>query len=145
MELTELSACTLRSMLLAREVTPLALLEASIARIAIADKRINAITATCLDEARAVATEIGLQIANGTITPEHPKGLLAGLPVTIKDLVNTKGMRTTYGSLIYADFVPERDDRVVGYIRDAGGVVFAKTNTTEFGAGNNRRPDVSSG
>lgn len=126
------SACDLRDLLLAGEISPTEVLEACIGRIEQVDGQINAITATCYDEARAVAGQIGKAIAAG-----EPPGLLAGLPVTIKDMTQTKGMRTTYGSPIYADFVPDRDDHVVSYIRAAGGVVFAKTNTTEFGAGNN--------
>lgn len=131
------SACTLRARLLAREITPEALLEDCIARMEAVNGRINAIVTCCLDEARAQAARIGDHIARGRLGAEDPAGLLAGIPVTIKDMTWTRGMRTTYGSPIYSDFVPDRDDRVVHHVREAGGVVFAKTNTTEFGAGNN--------
>lgn len=137
MDLTSATACELRTLLLARELTPGELLEACIERMDMVDGRINAITATCLDEARATAAAVGARLAAGDLAEQDPAALLAGLPLTIKDMTWTRGLRTTYGSLIYADFVPDRDDNVVRYIREAGGVIFAKTNTTEFGAGNN--------
>src|SRR3546814_7443822 len=62
---------------------------------------------------------------------------LHGLPMGVKDLTNTAGMRTTYGSLLYKDFVPEEDERLVAVLRRAGANVFCKTNTPEFGAGAN--------
>ena len=137
MTLVQQSASELRRMILAHEVSPIEVLDAYIARIQAIDPQINAFTATCFDEARVTAAALADRIAKG----EAP-GLLAGLPVAIKDMTQTKGMRTTYGSPIYANFVPDRDDRVVGYIRAAGGVVFGKTNTTEFGAGNNTTNSV---
>src|SRR3546814_17822099 len=64
-------------------------------------------------------------------------GSLHGLPMGVKDLTNTAGMRTTYGSLLYKDFVPEEYERLVAGLRRAGANVFCKTNTPEFGAGAN--------
>src|SRR3546814_18621981 len=64
-------------------------------------------------------------------------GALHGLPMGVKDLTNTAGMRTTYGSLLYKDFVPEEDERLVAVLRRAGANVFCKTNTPAFGAGAN--------
>ena len=60
-------------------------------------------------------------------------GLLAGVPVAIKDLLFTKGLRTTFGSRLYADFVPDDDDIVVERLKAAGAIVIGKTNVAEFG------------
>lgn len=62
---------------------------------------------------------------------------LAGLPIAVKDLVATKGLRTTYGSPIYADFVPDQDDWVAARLRSAGAIIIGKTNTPEWGHGSN--------
>ena len=64
-----------------------------------------------------------------------PLGALHGLPIAIKDLAGTRGLRTTYGSPLFADFVPEEDELVVARIRAAGAIVVGKTNTPEFGLG----------
>ena len=66
-------------------------------------------------------------------------GLLHGLPIGIKDLEATAGLRTTLGSRLYADHVPTTDQGVVSNVREAGGVILGKTNTPEFGAGANTR------
>ena len=71
-----------------------------------------------------------------------PLGLLHGLPIGIKDLSDTAGIRTTYGSELFADHVPERDERVVEAVRKAGAIVLGKTNTPEFGTGANTRNSV---
>ena len=60
------------------------------------------------------------------------RGLLHGLPVSIKDLINTKGVRTTYGSRIYENHVPDRDATVVEKLREAGAVIVGKTNPTNL-------------
>ena len=65
----------------------------------------------------------------------RPVGPLAGVPVAVKDLICTRGLRTTFGSRLYADHVPEEDDVVVERLRAAGAVIIGKTNTSEFGYG----------
>ena len=69
-------------------------------------------------------------------------GLLHGLPIGIKDLQETEGMRTTYGSPLYRDYVPAEDERLVAAVRRAGAIVVGKTNTPEFGAGANTNNPV---
>src|SRR3546814_16729874 len=69
-------------------------------------------------------------------------GPLHGLPVGIKDLNETAGLRTTFGSPLYADHVPQRDSDFVAGLRAAGAVIAAKTNTPEFGAGANNTTAV---
>ncbi|HVW48011.1 MAG TPA: amidase family protein, partial [Solirubrobacterales bacterium] len=72
----------------------------------------------------------------------EPLGLLHGLPVAIKDLMDTAGIRTTYGSPIFADHVPDRDALIVARLRAASAVVLGKTNTPEFGAGSHTFNEV---
>lgn len=83
---------------------------------------------SALDEARA----IDARIARG-----EPVGPLAGVPVGIKDITPVAGLRTTYGSPIYADHVPDGDAEIVRRLRAAGAVIVGKTNTPEFAAGAN--------
>ncbi len=132
MRLIEHSAVELKRMMAAKEVSPVEVLEAFIGQIEKADTFLNAFTVTCFDEAREIARQAEARIVQG-----DDIGLLEGLPVAIKDMNLTKGMRTTFGSPIYTDFVPDKDDLVVQFIRQAGAAICGKTNTTEFGAGNN--------
>ena len=101
--------------------------EAHLARVDAVNPRVNAIV-TLVPE-RAVAEAAALDRSR------EPAGLLQGLPVAIKDLVDTAGIRTTYGSPIYADHVPVADALLVERLRAAGAVIIGKTNTPEFGAG----------
>ncbi|RUV24941.1 amidase family protein, partial [Mesorhizobium sp. M5C.F.Ca.IN.020.32.2.1] len=64
-------------------------------------------------------------------------GSLFGLPIAIKDLAQTKGLRTSFGSPIFADFVPQEDDFFVERVRKAGAIIIGKTNVPEFGLGSN--------
>src|SRR4029079_10877806 len=64
-----------------------------------------------------------------------PRGVLHGLPIAVKDLEDTAGMRTTYGSPLFAEHVPDQDSLLVERLRRAGAIVIGKTNTPEFGAG----------
>lgn len=132
MSLIAATAVELKRMMAAREVSPVAVLEAYIAQIERVDPELNAFTVTCFHEARQAARASEQRIVAG-----KPLGLLEGLPLAIKDLNLTRGMRTTFGSPIYENFVPDRDDLVVGFLREARAVICGKTNTTEFGAGNN--------
>ena len=92
--------------------------------------KVNAIVTLVAEAARAEADRADARLRRG-----EPVGPLHGLPIAIKDLVDTKGIRTTYGSRIYQDHVPERDELLVERVRAAGAVVIGKTNTPEFGAG----------
>jgi len=120
-----------------REVSPLELIEASAQRIAEVEPAVNALPTLCLDRAREAARKI---MADPPKDP--PPGYLYGLPVTVKDLSAVAGVRTTKGSPIYADFVPTESDHVVERIEAMGGVVIAKSNTPEFGAGSNTFNEV---
>jgi amidase len=122
------TACTIVDQLNAGEVTPLDLLDALEKRIAEVDGKTNALPTLCFDRARAGAKALMQK-------PTGERGLLAGLPVPIKDLNNVAGVRTTQGSPIFKDTVPAHSDIVVEQIEANGGVIYAKSNTPEFGAG----------
>jgi len=103
---------------------------AALARIQRIDAGLNAFCTVAGDAAMAQAETLDAQFA-----ARHPLGPLAGVPVAVKDLICTRGLRTTFGSRLYADHVPQEDDVVVERLRAAGAVVIGKTNTSEFGYG----------
>lgn len=127
-ELARMSARAVVAALRNGEVTPAAAIDAALERIRETDPVINAVPTLCEDRARRRASRLP------TDRRDDP-GYLHGLPVLIKDLTDVEGVRTTYGSPVYADHVPERSDIVVERIERMGGVVLGKTNTPEFGAG----------
>jgi Asp-tRNA(Asn)/Glu-tRNA(Gln) amidotransferase A subunit family amidase len=128
----DLSALEARRAIGARRLSPVDLLQSCLARIAATNGAVNAMVAIDVDAARARARDIEAAIGRG-----EEVGLLAGLPLGIKDLSATAGLRTTFGALIYKDHVPLKDDAGVARLRSAGGVILGKTNTPEFGAGSN--------
>lgn len=130
--LCELTAVELAGKMRAREVSPVELLDSCLERIAAVNPALKAVVATDEAAARQAAEAVERAFAAG----EDP-GPLAGLPLGIKDLNETRGLKTTYGSLMYSDFVPQADCGVVASLRAAGASIFAKTNTPEFGAGAN--------
>ncbi|MFN8522956.1 MAG: amidase family protein [Chloroflexota bacterium] len=115
-----------------RELSPVEVVNASISQIEKLNPVINAVTATDFGGALAAA-----RTAEAAVISGHPLGPLHGLPVGIKDLTETKGLRTTYGSRLFEHHVPDVDAIVVERIKAAGGIVIGKTNTPEFGAGAN--------
>jgi amidase len=134
--LADRSATELRQLIAAREVSAAAVTEASLHRVERLNETINAavtLNPRTLDDARAIDE----RLARG----ETP-GLLCGLPVGIKDVTPVAGLRTTYGSPIYADYVPGEDALVVQRLRDAGAVILGKTNCPEFAAGGNTFNEV---
>lgn len=131
-EACDLGAVEARALIGAGKLSPAELLESCLARIEATNGSINAVVAMDADAARKQAAAIGDAIRRGDSV-----GLLAGLPIGVKDLQATKGLRTTFGSLLYKDNVPAADELGVAKVRKAGGVILAKTNTPEFGAGAN--------
>jgi amidase len=117
-------------MIRSRELSAAELLEASLARIEAVNPAVNAIVTVAAEQARATAADLDARAARGQFA-----GLLHGLPVAIKDLVPTAGIRTTSGSPVFASYVPDRDAPHVALLKQAGAVVIGKTNTPEFGAG----------
>ena len=131
MDLIRLSARSVRDLLKDRQVSPLELLDALEHRISEVDGAVNALPTLCFERARQRARERDFS------------GLpLAGIPVAIKDLLPVSGVRTTFGSMAYRDHIPEASDLLVERIEAAGGIVYAKSNTPEFGAGANTFNDV---
>lgn len=130
--LCELSAVALRRLLLAKEISPRDILAACQARIDAVNPTVNAIVAEDRAAALAAATEAEAAIRRGETEPR-----LLGLPVGIKDLNETAGLRTTFGSPVFAEHLPAKDDAFVATVRAAGAVIAGKTNTPEFGAGAN--------
>lgn len=117
----------------ARKVSPLEVMQAVLDRIDAINPAVNAYVtvarASALAAARAATRALGRR--GGTLPPLH------GVPVSIKDLTATQGIRTTWGSVIYEHHVPDEDDLVVQRLKAAGAIVAGKTNTPEFGAGGN--------
>jgi amidase len=129
------TACALVDQLNSGKVTPLELLDALEKRIAEVDGKTNALPTLCFDRAREHAKALMQK-------PPGERGLLAGMPIPIKDLTNVAGVRTTQGSPIYRDTVPGRSDILVELLESNGGVIYAKSNTPEFGAGANTFNEV---
>lgn len=116
------------AMLKAGEVSPADLIDAALSRIAKVEPVVNATVTLCEERARAAVLD--------PAQADHP-GWLAGLPLGIKDLTPVEGVRTTWGSLGFRDFVPEDSHPLVKRLESRGGVVLGKTNTPEMGAGAN--------
>jgi len=112
------------------EISAVETMEAHLAQIEKVNPQVNAIVTLVPELALEQARKADKKLAQG-----GKLGPLHGLPVAHKDLVPTKGIRTTFGSPIFQDFVPEEDALLVERIRNAGGISLGKTNTPEFGAG----------
>ena len=136
-ELYALSAVELRRRIGTKEISPVELLESCIGRIEAVNPAVNAVTATCFDRARQEAKQ-----AEAAVLAGDTLGRLHGLPIGVKDLQDTAGLRTTYGSPLFKDHVPDKDERMVAAIRAAGAIVVGKTNTPEWGSGANTRNPV---
>ena len=129
------TACAVVDKLRAGEVTPLDLLDVLEKRIAEVDGKVNALPTLCFDRARDRAKTLMKK-------PAAERGLLAGLPVPIKDLTDVAGVLTTQGSPIYRDNIPAHSDVLVEHLEANGAIVYAKSNTPEFGAGANTFNEV---
>src|SRR5256714_3012333 len=135
-DLADRSATELARLVRSREVSPVEVVEACLARVERYNPAVNAVVTLnprALDDAGD--RERGLVRGEGV-------GLLAGLPVGIKDVTPVAGLRTTYGSALYRDYIPAEDALVVRRLRDAGAVILGKTNCPEFAAGGNTFNEV---
>ena len=133
-DLCRLQAHELVALLKSGEVSPRECLDAAYERIAEVEPAINGMPTICPDRAYAAADALAGECA-------HP-GWLGGVPLGIKDLTPVAGVRTTFGTAGFADFVPEASDPLVTRIESRGGIVVGKTNTPEMGAGGNTFNDV---
>ena len=132
-DLCFLPATVLQRLYRSRKISPLEVMQAVLARIDAVNPRVNAyvtlVRESALAEAKKATAALGRRSAS--------LGPLHGVPVSIKDLTPTKGIRTTWGSKIFEHHVPEVDALYVERLKRAGAVVVGKTNTPEFGAGGN--------
>ncbi|MFX1418013.1 MAG: amidase [Promethearchaeota archaeon] len=124
-----MSAWEMREKITNQELTSQEIIEAIIERIEKINPVINAYCTPTFELAREMAKHADNRVKNN-----EKIGLLNGIPTSIKDLMFTKGIRTTFGSKIYEDFIPNEDDIAVKRLKDAGCVILGKTNTPEFGA-----------
>lgn len=113
-----------------KQLSPLELLEAVLTRIERFDSRLNTYITVLAESARAQARQAEKEILDG-----HYRGPLHGIPVSIKDLFATRGVRTTCGSKVLADWVPDYDATAVARWREAGAVIVGKTNLHELAYG----------
>ena len=129
--LTRLTLADASELLRARAVSPVDLVDAVLDRIATIDGTLNTFTTLApVERVRAEAREAEREISAG-----RHRGPLHGIPVGVKDLLDTAGLRTTYGSGIFRDHVPDRDGAVPARLRAAGAIIVGKTATHEFGMG----------
>ena len=129
---TELARCIRSKDISAREA-----MEAHLAQIERVNSKVNAIVTLIPDQALKMADAADQALGRG----EHV-GPLHGLPIAHKDLVLTKDIRTTYGSPLFKDNVPDQDALIVTRLRQAGAITIGKTNTPEFGAGSQTYNEV---
>lgn len=121
-------AYELVQMIKSRRISPVELMGAVLRRVEELNPRLNAYLTVAGDKAIQAAQQSEVALTRG-----ENLGPLHGLPISIKDLFNTKGLRTTYGSLIYKDFVPDEEGTTVSRLKAAGAIIVGKTNTPEFG------------
>ena len=125
-----LSATDLASAIESKQVSPVEAVEAYLERIERIDPKVNSYITVCADEARREARQAEAEIQRGEY-----RGALHGIPIAVKDQIYTKGIRTTDGSKIRSDFVPDEDATVVVNLRKAGAILLGKLNMSEFALG----------
>jgi amidase len=133
----DLSAVAARALIGAKKLSPVELTESCIRRIEAVDPAVNAMVARDFAGARKVASDAEAQVMRGDAL-----GALHGLPLGVKDLIDAKGLPTTFGSTIFKDQIATQDEGAVASLRAAGAIVIGKTNTPEWGAGGNTRNAV---
>ena len=129
-EICFLTATDLTKRIRSKELSCREVMQAHLAQIERVNPKVNAIVTLVSESALQQADE-----ADEALAQKRKVGPLHGLPVAHKDLVPTKGIRTTYGSPIFADHVPEEDGLIIKRVREAGAITLGKTNVPEFGAG----------
>ena len=124
MQPCDLSASEARFLIGSKQLSPVELLDACLQRVEAVNRQVNGVVAIDEERARREAAAAEDAVMRGDVLPA-----LHGLPIGIKDLVDTKGLRTTYGSKVYEHHVPDRDESLVAALRSHGGIVCMKTNT----------------
>lgn len=133
----DLTATEARRLIGHKDLSPVELLDSCISRIELINSRLGAVVSTDFDRARDIAKRQEKFMVDG-----HSLEPLHGLPLGVKDLLETQGLRTTFGSQVYTDHVPKQDSYIVSKLRRSGANIFCKTNTPEFGAGANTKNSV---
>jgi aspartyl-tRNA(Asn)/glutamyl-tRNA(Gln) amidotransferase subunit A len=128
-DLCFLSAVELAARIARKDVSPVEVTRAVLSRAERLQGEQNCFITLCGEEAMATAREAERQAMAGA-----PLGPLYGVPLTVKDIVNTKGVRTTFGAVPYQDNVPDHDAVAVARLRAAGAILIGKTTTPEFGS-----------
>ena len=129
-EIPFVSATELARLIRSREVSPVEATEAYLERIAQVDGKLNSYITVCGDEAMAAARDAESEIAAG-----HYRGPMHGMPVAVKDQLNTRGIPTTGGSSILANNIPDEDATAITRLKEAGSVLLGKLNMSEFASG----------
>ena len=128
--IVDLPAVRQRQLIASRRLSPVELLDMSLARIRERNEAVNAVVTLDEERARAAAATAEARVMSG-----QPLRALEGLPLLLKDECETEGLRTTWGSRLFANHVPVRDSSLVAALRAAGAIILGKTNMPEFGAG----------
>ena len=123
-------------------VSPLEMVDCSESRVAATNKSVNSLPTTCFDRARKFAEKMTQKNCGQSKNKDFDNGPLHGLPIAIKDLMPVKGVRTTMGSVLFTDNIPSESDILVSKLERNGGIIIAKSNTPEFGAGGNTFNEV---
>ena len=140
LELAFTPATELRELIRSKQVSPVEVVDAALRRIERVNPAVNAYVTVAAEQAVAAARDAEAAIQRGndrSAGPEQAIGPLHGVPVSLKDLTPSAGIRTTYGSKLFADNVPTADALEVTRLKQAGAIILGKTNTPEFGAGPN--------
>ena len=130
----DLPAVTARALIGERKLSPVELLESCIHRIEAIDPAVNAVIARSFESARATA-----QASEAAVMRGDALGPLHGLPLGVKDLIDAKGLPTSFGSVLFKDNIAAEDEAIVAMLKRAGAIVIGKTNVPEWGAGGNTR------
>src|SRR5258705_4119135 len=130
----DLPAVTARALIGERKLSPVELMDSCIRRIEEIDPAVNAVIARSFETAHATARESEAAVMRG-----DSLGPLHGLPLGVKDLIDAKGLPTSFGSVLFADNIAAEDEAVVAMLKRAGAILVSKTNVPEWGAGGNTR------
>ena len=136
-EIAFLPAVELVARIRARELSPIEAVDAAFAQYAALNPILNAVVTPAYEQARAAA-----RAAEEAVRRGDELGPIHGVPIGLKDMTETAGLRTTYGSKLYEHNVPAEDALLVQRLKAAGGIIVGKTNTPEFAAGINTRNPV---
>ena len=136
-EIVNFTATKMRQLISDKQISSVELMEAHLNQINDVNPHVNAIVTLDVDLAMNQAKK-----SDKLLSENHQVGILQGLPTAHKDLVPTKGMRTTFGSPLYKDYVPDFSSLIVERMQSAGAITIGKTNTPEFGAGSQTYNEV---